>query len=759
MSMPGRDGTVRAAAHEAKFVTTHSEKEQLRGLLVRQLYALVPVGLSAAVSSGGILVLVLWSELPHGRLLIWLAAMLSLALLQYLLMIVYRNRPAAAESASPWFALFIAVFASNGLVWGSTALFLFPHDSLAHQVFVAFVLGGMTAGAAGTFSATFSAFLAFSAPAFLPVVVRFFLINDDLHLAMGTLLIIFAGSMVVCALRVNQAIVSSFRQGLENLDLIADLTESNARLGRLNALLEHEIAQRQKAEEALRQSESTYRTIFEHTGTATFIVEEDATVSMINSQCEKFSGYSRTEVEGRMKFHQFIAEEDLERVIEYHRMQRLDSGTAPERFEFRFKDRFGRVRDSLATVGMIAGTRRSVASLVDISEKKKVEEEHLKIEKLESLGILAGGIAHDFNNILTAILGNISLAKIYAQDKVRKRLEEAERASTKARDLTQQLLSFAKAGAPVKRTLSLAELIRDSASFGLSGSNVRCEFSIPDGLWLVDVDEGQISRVITNLVINADQAMPDGGTIEVSAENAAFRTAENARLPLRPGKYVKISVRDHGDGIPGEHLTKIFDPYFSTKEKGTGLGLATVYSIVSKHGGCVDVESRPGIGSTFDFYLPASRKQVVEGIETARRPLSGKGRILIMEDGEEVRRILAEMLEHLGYEADSVRNGAELIRMYKESRAMGRHYDLVIMDLTVPGGMGARETITQLKELDPKARAIVSSGYSNDPVMADFSDYGFVDVISKPYKIEELSDLLKKVMRGKEGKMLRFPAS
>lgn len=757
--MPGRDGTVRAAAHEAKFVTTHSEKEQLRGLLVRQLYALVPVGLSAAVSSGGILVLVLWSELPHGRLLIWLAAMLSLALLQYLLMIVYRNRPAAAESASPWFALFIAVFASNGLVWGSTALFLFPHDSLAHQVFVAFVLGGMTAGAAGTFSATFSAFLAFSAPAFLPVVVRFFLINDDLHLAMGTLLIIFAGSMVVCALRVNQAIVSSFRQGLENLDLIADLTESNARLGRLNALLEHEIAQRQKAEEALRQSESTYRTIFEHTGTATFIVEEDATVSMINSQCEKFSGYSRTEVEGRMKFHQFIAEEDLERVIEYHRMQRLDSGTAPERFEFRFKDRFGRVRDSLATVGMIAGTRRSVASLVDISEKKKVEEEHLKIEKLESLGILAGGIAHDFNNILTAILGNISLAKIYAQDKVRKRLEEAERASTKARDLTQQLLSFAKAGAPVKRTLSLAELIRDSASFGLSGSNVRCEFSIPDGLWLVDVDEGQISRVITNLVINADQAMPDGGTIEVSAENAAFRTAENARLPLRPGKYVKISVRDHGDGIPGEHLTKIFDPYFSTKEKGTGLGLATVYSIVSKHGGCVDVESRPGIGSTFDFYLPASRKQVVEGIETARRPLSGKGRILIMEDGEEVRRILAEMLEHLGYEADSVRNGAELIRMYKESRAMGRHYDLVIMDLTVPGGMGARETITQLKELDPKARAIVSSGYSNDPVMADFSDYGFVDVISKPYKIEELSDLLKKVMRGKEGKMLRFPAS
>lgn len=759
MSMPGRDGTVRAAAHEAKFVTTHSEKEQLRGLLVRQLYALVPVGLSAAVSSGGILVLVLWSELPHGRLLIWLAAMLSLALLQYLLMIVYRNRPAAAESASPWFALFIAVFASNGLVWGSAALFLFPHDSLAHQVFVAFVLGGMTAGAAGTFSATFSAFLAFSAPAFLPVVVRFFLINDDLHLAMGTLLIIFAGSMVVCALRVNQAIVSSFRQGLENLDLIADLTESNARLGRLNALLEHEIAQRQKAEEALRQSESTYRTIFEHTGTATFIVEEDATVSMINSQCEKFSGYSRTEVEGRMKFHRFIAEEDLERVIEYHRMQRLDSGTAPERFEFRFKDRFGRVRDSLATVGMIAGTRRSVASLVDISEKKKVEEEHLKIEKLESLGILAGGIAHDFNNILTAILGNISLAKIYAQDKVRKRLEDAERASTKARDLTQQLLSFAKAGAPVKRTLSLAELIRDSASFGLSGSNVRCEFSIPDGLWLVDVDEGQISRVITNLVINADQAMPDGGTIEVSAENAAFRTAENARLPLRPGKYVKISVRDHGDGIPGEHLTKIFDPYFSTKEKGTGLGLATVYSIVSKHGGCVDVESRPGIGSTFDFYLPASRKQVVEGIETARRPLSGKGRILIMEDGEEVRRILAEMLEHLGYEADSVRNGAELIRMYKESRAMGRHYDLVIMDLTVPGGMGARETITQLKELDPKARAIVSSGYSNDPVMADFSDYGFVDVISKPYKIEELSDLLKKVMRGKEGKMLRFPAS
>jgi two-component system, cell cycle sensor histidine kinase and response regulator CckA len=754
------DGTVETPASQVQIEKVFSEKPELHAQLVRQLYDLLPIGLSATVVNAAILVLFHWKATPHSLLLIWFSTMISIVVLQYFLLVAYRRNSSISDSPSRWGVLFIAAGALNGLGWGSATLFLFPQDSLAHQVFLAFLQGGMMAGAAGAFSALLTAYLAFSAPAFLPIILKFFLIGDEMHLAMGTLLVIFATCMTVCAHRVNLATVSSFRKGLENLDLISNLTESNDRLERTNTQLEHEISERGKAEEALRKSESTYRAIFEHTGAATIIIEEDETVSMVNSQCEKFSGYSRSEVEGRMKLREFIADaEDAPRLLEYHRQRRLDAGKAPVRYEFRFKDKSGTVKDTLVTVGMIAGTKRSVASLVDISDKKKIEEEYLKVEKLESLGILAGGIAHDFNNILTAILGNISLAKIFAQDKVRSRLEEAEKASAKARDLTQQLLSFARAGAPVKKTLSLPELIRESTAFALSGSNVRCEFSIPDGLWLVDVDEGQISRVITNLVINADQAMPQGGTIQVSAENTAFWAPEHPGLPLRPGKYVKIAVRDEGAGIPREHLSKIFDPYFSTKVKGTGLGLATAFSIINKHGGYITVDSEQGNGSIFHFYLPTSKQQVAEISDMKKRTLSGKGRVLVMEDGDEVRRVLGEMLEHLGYYVDSVRNGAEVLQAYRQSRELGRRYDLVIMDLTIPGGMGGRETIKQLLELDPKARAIVSSGYSNDPVMADFADYGFTGFISKPYKIEELSDLLKKTIGGQKGRMLQYRAS
>lgn len=747
---------VNKAQNEEDFL----EKPQLYAHLVKQLYDLLPIGLSATVLNAAILVLVHWKVLPHAPLLVWFAAMISIVVLQSALLLAYRHNTLIFHSPSAWGNLFIGAGALNGLGWGSLTLFLFPRDSLVHQVFLAFLQGGMLAGAAGAFPALLEAYLAFSAPAFLPTIFTFFIIGDEMHLAMGSLLVIFAGCMTVCARRVNMTTLSSFRKGLENLDLVSDLTESNERLERTNVQLQHEISERRKAEEALRKSESTYRAIFEHTGAATIILEEDETISLVNSQCEKFSGYSRSEVEGRMKLRQFIADdEDAPRLIEYHHQRRVDGGVAPTRYEFRFRDKSGTVRDTMVTVGMIPGTKRSVASLVDITDKKKMEEEYLKVEKLESLGILAGGIAHDFNNILTAIMGNISLAKVFAQDKVRSRLEEAEKASAKARDLTQQLLSFAKAGTPVKKTLSLSELIKESTAFALSGSNVRCQFSIPDGLWLVDVDEGQISRVLTNLVINAAQAMPQGGTIQVSAENMTSWAQAPPRLPLEPGKYVRIAVRDEGAGIPVEHLPKIFDPYFSTKEKGSGLGLATAFSIINNHGGYITVDSKQGDGSTFHFYLPTSRQQVAEISEMKKRPQIGRGRILVMEDGDEVRRILGEMLEHLGYDVDSVLNGAELIRKYQQSRDAGRRYDLVIMDLTIPGGMGGKETIKQLLELDPRARAIVSSGYSNDPVMADFAHYGFAGFISKPYKIEELSELLKKVIGAQKGQMLQYRAS
>jgi signal transduction histidine kinase/ActR/RegA family two-component response regulator len=388
--------------------------------------------------------------------------------------------------------------------------------------------------------------------------------------------------------------------------------------------------------------------------------------------------------------------------------------------------------------------------LRDITDRKRMEEEILKTRKIESLGTLAGGIAHDFNNILTAILGNISLAKMFInpEDKPFKRLSEAERASLRAKDLTRQLLTFTKGGEPVKKTASISELLKESAGFALRGSNCRCEFFIPDNLFPVEMDKGQISQVVNNLVINAKEAMQEGGTIEVLAQNIEEEAKQ--AVPIPEGKYVKVSIKDYGIGIHEEHISKIFDPYFTTKEKGSGLGLATSYSIIRKHGGHITVESKIGVGTTFTFYLPASRKGVTTKEAIKEAPILGKGMVLVMDDEEMIRDLSVSMLTKLGYEVEVVKDGVEAVESYRKAKESGHPFDVVIMDLTIPGSMGGKEAIKKLLEADSNIKAIVSSGYSNDPIMADYRGYGFSGVIAKPYRIEEISDILNKVMCGCE---------
>ena len=373
----------------------------------------------------------------------------------------------------------------------------------------------------------------------------------------------------------------------------------------------------------------------------------------------------------------------------------------------------------------------------------------MKIQKLESIGVLAGGIAHDFNNVLTAILGNISLARMHAEaerasDKITKRLADAERISMQAKDLTQQLLTFARGGAPIKKASSIAELLSDSAAFASRGSNVRCEFSIPGNLWAVEIDEGQMNQVISNIIINATQATPDGGVIKLHAENLTVESGDV--LPLEEGKYVRVSVEDQGVGIPEEHLQKIFDPYFTTKQKGSGLGLATSYSIIRQHDGHITAESQVGVGTIFHIYLPAfpGEKLIKEGVE--EEPIAGVGRILVMDDEKHIRDLAAEILSSIGYEVTTTIDGAEAIELCIEAVESGNPFDVVIMDLTIPGGMGGKQTVRKLMEIDPEVKAIVSSGYSNDPVMADFREYGFKGVIAKPYEIRELSQVIHKAM-------------
>jgi len=592
---------------------------------------------------------------------------------------------------------------------------------------------------------------------------------------------------------------------------------------------------RKQTEDALLEQEARYRTIFETTGTAMVIVEEDTTISLVNRELERLTGYSKEELEGKKSWTELFVKDDLEKMKRYHYLRRINPEAAPRNYESRLIDKWGNIKDVFLTVAMIPGTKRSVGSFLDITNLKRTEEaliaekERLRvtlhsigegviatdtegkivlinrvaerltgwgeaevigrhinevfhiidektrkhedpIEKaikgnlvvglasdivlitkdgteriIEISGAPIRGIAHDFNNLLTAILGNISIAKLSSEkDKAIAQLEEAEKVCLQAKNLTHQLLTFSKGGAPIKKTTSIAKLIKESVRFALSGSNVKCEFFIADDLWLSNVDEGQIGQVIQNIIINADQVMPKGGVIRVYCENVVISQHDN--LPLKEGKYVKISISDQGIGIPKEYITKIFDPFFTTKQGGSGLGLSTAYSIIKRHDGYITVESQVGVGTTFYIYLPASDKRIEIEEEKVDKLLKGKGRILLMDDKEIVLEVMGNMLKYLGYEVAFARNGNEAIGFYKRAKAAGHPFDVVIMDLTIAGGMGGKEAIKKLIEIDPEVKAIVSSGYANDPIMVDFKKYGFSGVIAKPYKIKDLSKTLQKVM-------------
>ncbi|MCX7847383.1 MAG: ATP-binding protein [bacterium] len=388
----------------------------------------------------------------------------------------------------------------------------------------------------------------------------------------------------------------------------------------------------------------------------------------------------------------------------------------------------------------------SVVVFHDVSMRRRAEHELLQAEKLRSIGILAGGIAHDFNNLLTVILGNISLARMQAEgdESLRTRLGEAEQAILEAMGLTKQLLTFSKGGAPVRKPLDVKAVVKTAVQFVCRGTAVRSKFVIGDEIWPVIGDSGQLSQVIHNLVINAIQAMNGKGEVEVGMENVLVDSV--LTKALRPGRYVRIWVKDGGVGIPREHMTRIFDPYFSTKAQGSGLGLTVTYSIIKSHHGHIEVESELGKGSTFSIYLPAA-EELPEVAREAGEVVKGVGRILLVDDEEEILATTGAMLRELGYEVETARDGQMAVRAYCEAKEKGIGYDVVILDLTVPGGTGGRETLEVLRRYDADVVAIASSGYSNDPVMAQYRSYGFTGVLMKPYTMHELSVAVREAIR------------
>jgi len=403
-------------------------------------------------------------------------------------------------------------------------------------------------------------------------------------------------------------------------------------------------------------------------------------------------------------------------------------------------------------LGWVFALRRRVERQTEqireqLEKSSRLETELVRSSKLDSLGVLAGGIAHDFNNLLTVVMGNLSLVidDRRMDSEAEHFLRESARAALRARDLTHQLLTFAKGGAPIRTAVLLPDIVREAAGFALHGANVRCEFDFAADLWPADVDRGQIAQVVQNLVINATQAMPSGGIVRVSLRNE--RIAADQLPMLGAGRYLKLQVMDSGAGIPPEHLVRIFEPYFTTKRQGNGLGLAGAYSIIKKHGGHIDVESKLGKGTVFNIWLPAAASAPEPVATTAGRATKWTGKVLFMDDEEPIREFANALLKRMGFDVTLVCDGAEAVGKYSAARAAGQPYAFVILDLTVPGGMGGSEALTKLRECDPSVRAIVSSGYSSDPVLANYRAHGLCGIVPKPYQADELINAVNSVMR------------
>ncbi len=513
------------------------------------------------------------------------------------------------------------------------------------------------------------------------------------------------------------------------------------------------LDKRQQAEESLVQSEEKYGLLVSKLPALVFKGYADWAVDFFDDKIEALIGYSKADFDSRrLKWSEVIRSEDFSSVKDAF-IQALRTNQSYVR-EYRIQAKDGSIL-WIQEKGQIIQRQDGKIDYVsgvffDITERKIFEEERLMFSKMESLGVLAGGIAHDFNNILTVILGNINLAMLGLPvgSDGQKILTEAEKACSQAQNLARQLLTFAKGGAPIKELVAVEPLIRESATFACRGSTVRSEFTLPTNLWTLEVDPGQINQVFQNLIINAIQAMPGGGTIKIQAENLVL--AAESDLPLSPGRYVKISLQDQGSGMAARCLAKIFDPYFTTKAKGSGLGLATSYFIIKNHQGHIAAESKLGVGTTFTIHLPAIEQKINPSPEIKLKLYSGKGKVLIMDDEDLVREVVGKMVVYLGYEANLAKDGTEAINIFTEAQKSGQPFDAVILDLTVPGGMGGKEAMENLLKIDPKVKAIASSGYSDDPIMAEFHKYGFSAIIPKPYRVMEAGKILHDIIAHKE---------
>jgi PAS domain S-box-containing protein len=547
------------------------------------------------------------------------------------------------------------------------------------------------------------------------------------------------------------------------------LSEMEVDNEKLYVAMVRDVTERKRFEQEIAAEKESLAVTLRSIGDGVITTDIQGKVLMINNEAERLTGWPSNEAVGQPLKSVFNIAIDLAAQARAQRSGYRNEAhsillSLPENATLTSRDSVERIIEQVASP--IRDSKNEVAGVVlvfrDITERQRNETERRKAETLEQLGLLAGGIAHDFNNLLTAIIGNISLASLLlpVDDEMTTRLNDAKNASMRARDLAQQLLTFARGGAPIKKTASIGKLIQDTVSFSLRGSHNRSEFHFGADLSPAEIDPGQISQVIANLVVNSDQAMPNGGSLRVSCENFRYNSATTPVIPdLAPGDYIRISIRDEGVGIPDQYLKRIFDPYFTTKPKGNGLGLATTYSIIKNHNGLITVESEVHVGSTFTLYLPASVHQElpVEASRPITETITGTGRVLVVDDEEAIRALVEFTLNRLGYKVTQAASALEGVNIYRERFEAGERFDAVILDLTLPGGMGGKEALKKLIEIDPTVNAIVSSGYATDATMSRYQDFGFRGVIAKPYEAAELGKIVHDVIGSSRVNVLDYP--
>ncbi|WP_457556787.1 PAS domain-containing hybrid sensor histidine kinase/response regulator [Candidatus Harpocratesius sp.] len=528
---------------------------------------------------------------------------------------------------------------------------------------------------------------------------------------------------------IKEVIMQDIKIQEENLTFFRDIT-----------------AQRESERDVL-EKEQEYREIVENLRDMIFLLDSNLIIKKINPAVSEIMGYSKQEMIDYSALD-FIPNEFhtlIQKMVFLKKMQKTDKTL----YEIALKLKNGEIIPVEIISRIIFRENKYVSILViarDITQRKKQTEEKYREQNIKSIGLLAGGIAHDFNNILVSILGNIDLLKLDTSNFSEEQndiLNDLEAASFQARDLAKQLLTFSKGGLPIRKVTNINSLIRESARFVLRGSNCKPKFRIQPALPHVKIDSSQISQVLNNVIINARQSMPKGGIITIYASSISLH--DDSLIPLNNGRYIKIAIQDTGMGIPKKNWSKIFDPYFSTKIGGNGLGLTMAYSIVRNHGGHITFTSEINKGTRFEIYLPISENQDVSPLEKKGISILQKeGKILVMDDDQKIHSFLQKIFHKWGYHMDSCFDGNEILQHLQKSILQNDPYNLIFMDLTIPGGMGGKDAIKIVKNSYPKQNVIVFSGYSDDPVLANHKDFGFCDYLIKPFTIEELKKVCEK---------------